>query len=52
METAIDAYERALFWQQYSEAAEAAAADADDNAQELAESKLWERTNRDGVKRA
>ena len=52
VETAIREYERALFWQQYADAADAAAADLDVTADELAERELWERTNRDGVERA
>ena len=51
VETAIGEYERALFWQQYAAAAEAAARDATVSAHESAERDLWERTNRDGVER-
>ena len=47
--SALREYERSLFWRDYTEAADAVAADPSAAADERTEQELWDRTTPDGA---
>ncbi len=49
IDQAIDAWERALFWDEFDASVERLRADPQAWAEELAERKLWEATLKDGL---
>lgn len=49
--SALEDYERSLFWLAYAAAAGAVAADAEAAADERTEQELWDRTVQDGLER-
>lgn len=51
VEHALEEYERALFWQAYTEAVERVASDERAATDELAEQELWDRVTSDGLER-